>query len=104
MPVFHHLPKVHKGLSPLVGRPIVAELGFLNERLGEWMDSQLQPLVVGLPGFLRDTKQLLIKLQDFQWKHNYRWITCDVTRLYSRTPHALGIQAVAFLFFFFKES
>lgn len=61
-PIFHHLPKVHKGLNPLTGRPIVAGIGSLNEKLGEWVDSQLQPLTVELPGYLRDTKHLLSKL------------------------------------------
>lgn len=101
MSVFHNLPKVHKGLSPLVGRPIFAGIGSLNERLGEWMNSQLQPMVCNLPGYLRDTKKLLIKLQNFQRKENYRWISCDVTSLYSCIPHHLGIQAVSF---FLKES
>lgn len=95
MPVFHHLPKVHKGLNTLLGRPIVAEIGLLNERLGEWVDSQLQPLVCSLPGFLRDTKQLLNKTQDVPWNDNYRWISCDVASLYSSIPHNLGIQTVA---------
>lgn len=96
MPVFHHLPKFHKGLNPLVGRPIVAGIGSLNELLGEWLDSQLQPMVCNLPGYLRDTKQLLIKLQNFKWRSNYRWISCDVSSLYSCIPHHLGIQAVSF--------
>lgn len=59
MPIFHHLPKLHKGLTPLTGRPIVAGIGSLNERLGQWVDQQLQQLVTELPGYLRDTKQLL---------------------------------------------
>lgn len=49
MPVFHHLPKTHKGLDPLKGRPIVAGIGSLNEHLGLWVDCQLQPLVRSLP-------------------------------------------------------
>lgn len=95
MPIFHHLPKVHKGLQPLTGRPIVAGIGSLNERLGEWVDSQLQPLATSLPGYLRDTKQLLSKLHHLRWESGYRWISCDVTSLYSSIPHNLGIQAVA---------
>lgn len=64
MPIFHYLPKLHKGLTPLTGRPIVAGIGFLNELLGQWVDEQLQPLIVESPGYLRDTKQLLFKLQN----------------------------------------
>ena len=101
MPIFHHLPKIHKGLCPLVGRPIVAGIGSLNERLGDWVDSQLQPLVLSLPGYLRDTKDLLNKLHEFAWSDHYRWISCDVTSLYSSIPHHLGIEAVKV---FLKES
>lgn len=61
MPIFHHLPKVHKDLSPLTGRPIVAGIGSLNEHLGHWVDQQLQPLVMEMPSFLHDSKQLLVK-------------------------------------------
>ena len=95
MPVFHHLPKDHKGLTPLVGRPMVAGIGSLNERLGEWLDRQLQPLVVDLPGYLKDTNQLLRKLNQFQWHESYRWISSDVVSLYSSIPHHLGVRAVA---------
>lgn len=31
MTVFYHLPKTHKGLDPLVGRPIASGIGSLNE-------------------------------------------------------------------------
>ena len=101
MPVFHHLPKIHKGLVPLTGRPIVAGIGSLNERLGEWVDGRLQPLVSVLPGYLRDTKHLLCKLSGVPWQHGYRWMSYDVCSLYSSIPHDLGLQAVSH---FLKES
>lgn len=72
IPVFHHLPKVHKGLIPLTGRPIVAGIGSLNECLSHWVDQQLQPLVVELPGFVKDTTHLLSQLRDFVWREDYR--------------------------------
>lgn len=50
MPVFHPMPKVHKGLNPLVGRTILAGIDSLNERLSQWVDHQLQPMVIELPG------------------------------------------------------
>lgn len=40
-------------------------------------------------------------MQNFQWRDNYRWISCDVTILYSCIPHHLGLQAVSF---FLKKS
>lgn len=74
MPIFNHLPKIFKGCGPLRGRPIVADIGSLNESLGQWLDHQLQPLVVKLPGYLRDTKQLLVKLKDFEWNDGLKWL------------------------------
>lgn len=93
-PVFHHLPKTHKGLSPLMGHPIIAGTGSLNENLGFWVDCQLQPLVKQLPSYLRDTKQLLNQYDHMQWVEGDIWITCDVSSLYSFKPHALGLRAV----------
>lgn len=34
VPLFHHLPKVHKADIPVKGHPIVAGIGSLLERLG----------------------------------------------------------------------
>ena len=51
--------------------------------------------MVDLPGYLKDTKQLLTKFNHFQWQECYRWISCDVASLYSSIPHHLGIRAVA---------
>lgn len=96
MPIFHNLPNVHKGCNPLLSRPMVAGIGSLNERLGEWIDHQLQPLVSALPGFIRDTKQLLTDVQNFKWDPDLVWITCNVASLYCSIPHSLGIQAVAY--------
>lgn len=59
VPIFHHLPKIHKGLDPLCGRLIVLGIGSLSERLEQWMDGQLQPTVHSLPSYLRDANHLL---------------------------------------------
>lgn len=69
-PIFHHLPKTHKGLHPLHERPIIAGIGSLNEKLGEWLDSVLQPLVCSLLSFLKDTNHLLSVGKDMTWDDN----------------------------------
>ncbi|XP_068098889.1 uncharacterized protein [Hyperolius riggenbachi] len=96
VPIFHHLPKVHKPDVPPRGRPIVAGIGSLGERLGQWVDSCLQPLVRRLPGFLRDTTHLLNSLESLEWSNHYTWVTMDVTALYSSIPHGLALKALDF--------
>lgn len=59
LPTFYPLLKVHKDLNPLHGKPIINGIGSHNERINQWLDGQLQPLVYDLPGFLRDTNPLL---------------------------------------------
>lgn len=95
-PIFHHLPKKHKGLDPLVGRLIVAEIGSLNENFGLWVDCQLHPLVKLLPSYLRDIKQLLNLCDKIECVEGDVWITCDVSSLYSSIPHAFGLRAVEY--------
>lgn len=65
---FHHLPKTHKGLDPLYGRPIVAGISSLNERLRQWLDGQLHPIVSSLPSFLKDTNHLLNAMREVVWR------------------------------------
>eukprot|EP00079_Xenopus_tropicalis_P025906 XP_012819539.1 PREDICTED: uncharacterized protein LOC101732444 [Xenopus tropicalis] len=54
--IFHHLPKIHKKERPPVGRPIIAGIGSLGENLCEFIDHFLQPLVLRLPSYLRDSE------------------------------------------------
>lgn len=94
IPVFHHLPKLHK--TPVQGRPIVAGIGSRFERLGHWVDQFLQPLVERLPGYIKDIAAVLNNLQNIQWLDNYSWMSLDVKSLYSCIPHELALEALRF--------
>jgi len=56
---FYHLPKIHKPGNP--GRPIVSSSGTHTECISEFVDHHLQPLVVQIPSYLKDTKDFLQK-------------------------------------------
>ncbi|XP_031747711.1 uncharacterized protein LOC116406864 [Xenopus tropicalis] len=95
--IFHHLPKIHKKERPPVGRPIIAGIGSLGENLCEFIDHFLQPLVLRLPSYLRDSGHLLHSLDNYQWNSpNLKWASIDVASLYSCIPHDLGLQAIEF--------
>ncbi|XP_053568805.1 TRPM8 channel-associated factor homolog [Bombina bombina] len=95
-PVFNFLPKVHKSLIDVKGRPIISGIGSILEPMSQWLDSILQPMVSKLPSYLRDTKQLLIELESVVWQSQYSWLSIDVTSLYSSIPHDKGLEAIAF--------
>lgn len=93
-PVFHGLPKVHKNMFPPPLRPIIAGIGSLCEKLSQWVDIHLQPIVQSRPGFLRDSKQVLQYFENATWKESYSWMTLDVTSLYSCFSHSVALHAL----------
>uniref|UniRef100_A0A803JUF4 Reverse transcriptase domain-containing protein n=1 Tax=Xenopus tropicalis TaxID=8364 RepID=A0A803JUF4_XENTR len=95
-PVFHVLPKVHKSLDNVKGRPIVASIGSLSENLSCYIDRLLRPLVESLPSYIRDTTMCINQIQHLKWKPSYRWFTMDVVSLYSSIDHSLGLQAIGY--------
>ncbi|KAJ1180319.1 hypothetical protein NDU88_005541 [Pleurodeles waltl] len=77
-PYFYCLPKIHKGILPPPGHPIVSGIGSVLEPLSTFCDSFLQPLVKGSSTYLKDTKDVLnlieiinstIQVQVLELKH-----------------------------------
>lgn len=73
----------------------------LGERLGQWIDIFLQPLVQSLPGFLKDTgdtiakiQDITSKIQDITWSANFSWLSCDVVALYPSIPHDQALMVL----------
>ncbi len=56
---FYHQPKIHKSSVPVPGRPIVSSCGTPTERISEYVDFLLQPLVALTPPYLTDTTDFL---------------------------------------------
>ena len=78
---FYHLPKLHKPGNP--GRPIVSSSGAPTERISEFVDYHLQPLVIQLPSYLRDTKEFLRRISNLDpshWTASYSpWMSAPCT-------------------------
>lgn len=91
---FYSLPKIHKNSTKLTGRPIVSGNGAISENLSRVIDAHLQPLVLSLPSFVRDTIQFLHLINDLRIPDNAILVTIDVEALYSSIPHSLGLAAV----------
>ncbi|CAJ0967291.1 unnamed protein product [Ranitomeya imitator] len=93
---FYALPKVHKGYHPLKGRPIVSGVDSLTQNCGLYVDQVLCPFVTAMPSYLRDTSDLLLKLEGVNLGRD-TWLTSiDIEALYSSIPHWAGIEGVRF--------
>ncbi|KAM8967064.1 collagen alpha-6(VI) chain [Pelodytes ibericus] len=92
--VFYFLPKIHKNPLNPPGRPIISGIDSLTSNTSQYVDYFLQKYVPLAPSYIRDTKQILSILNDFQWSDEFLWATVDVTSLYTVIAHDKGISAV----------
>ena len=56
---FYLLPKIHKSKTNPPGRPIMSGNGHPTEWISAWVDYKIQPLMLKLSTFVRDTTDLL---------------------------------------------
>ena len=90
---FYILPKIHKPGNP--GRPIVSSNSHPTERISQFVDYHLQPLVHKLPSFVKDTNDFLNKLLTIgNLPADSLLVTLDVSSLYTNIPHNEGIMLV----------
>ena len=56
---FYLLPKIHKNVIPPPGRPIVSANSCPTERISQFVDHFIQPIVPTLPAYIRDSGHFL---------------------------------------------
>ncbi len=95
-PLFYLLPKIHKGITPPPGRPILSANDSPTERISQFVDFFLRPLVELLPSYIRDTTDLIVKLAAKGTPPpNCLLVTLDVISLYPSIPILDGLRACA---------
>ena len=57
------LPKIYKGLCKVPGRPVISSCGTPTEKVSEFLDYHLQPIMKQGDSYLRDTGDFLAKLK-----------------------------------------
>ena len=68
--------------------------GHPTERISQFVDYHLKPLVQTLPSYIKDTTHFLLKLQEpGTLPSNAILVTLDVSSLYTNIPHKEGIEA-----------
>lgn len=93
---FYTLPKIHKGLMPLRGRPIVSGVDCLSQNASIYVDHILQSFVKALPSHIRDTPDLIKKIEGITVDGDAKLASIDVEALYSSIPHSWGLKAVEY--------
>ena len=91
---FYLLPKIHKGKLPPPGRPIVSANECPTERISQFVDHFIQPIVPTLRSYIKDSGHFLNILSDLKLTSDTILCTLDVTSLYTNIPNDEGITAV----------
>ena len=94
-PNFYLLPKIHKNKLPPPGRPIVSANGCPSERISQFVDHFIQPLVHKLPSYLRDSTHFINTIKDLKLPPDAIIASLDVTSLYTNIPNQEGISAAS---------
>jgi len=89
------LPKIHKRLQDVPGRPIISNCGAPTEKASEFLDYHLKPLMQAGKSYIRDSGHFLSRLKDLgDIPEGAILVTADVVGLYPSIPHIDGLEAL----------
>ena len=92
---FYLLPKIHKRLNSVPGRPVISNCGFFTENISEFLDFHLQPLGKKFKSYIKDTNHFLQKIYNLgELPEDAILCTVDVVGLYPSIPHEEGLEAL----------
>ena len=87
---------MRKRLENVPGRPVVSNCGTATERISEFVDFHLQPIVAELPHIIKDTDDFLKRLKELkEVPEGAILCTMDVVGLYPHIPHEEGLESMA---------
>ena len=95
IPRFYLLPKIHKRLHNVPGRPVISNCGYYTENISSFLDYHLKPLAKKVESYIKDTNHFLKKLKELgSLPKNAILCTIDVVGLYPNIPHKEGLASI----------
>ena len=89
------LPKIHKRLYNVPGRPVISNCGTPTEKASEFLDSQLKPIMQKSWSYIKDSGDFIDKIKGIKnIPENALQVTADVVGLYPSIPHNAGLEAL----------
>ena len=87
------LPKICKDIENPPGRPIVSGSGGPTEKISQFVDHFIGPLVLLSESYIRDSTHIINILNKSKMLPEILLCTLDITSLYTNIPHNEGIQS-----------
>ena len=92
---FYLLPKIHKRLCNVPGRPIISNCGTPTDKVSEFLDHHLKPIMQEGWSYIKDTEDYLKKVQNMgKSPQESLLVTVDVVGLYPSIPHNAGLKVL----------
>ena len=92
----YFLPKIHKRLYNEAGRPVISNYGTPTEKMSEYLDYHVKPIMCLAKSYIRDTSDFFKRLKEFgSVSKNGLLVTADVVGLYPSIPHKDVLEALS---------
>jgi hypothetical protein len=88
----YFIPKIHK--SPIALRPICASIGSSTYIASKYLDIVLQPIMKNIKSFIKNSSELVCKLESLQFSPNCYLLEADVENLYPSIIINDGLQSL----------
>ena len=89
------LPKIDKRLSDVPGRPVISNCGMPTEKVSEFLDYELKPVIQKGKSYIRDSGHFLENIKNIStFPENAILVMADVVGLYPSIPHPAGLSAL----------
>ena len=89
------LPKIHKRLFDVPGRPVISNCGTPTEKCSEFLDHHLKKVMQKGCSYIKDSSDLIKKINNLvSIPENIILVTVDVVGLYPSIPHEVGLRAL----------
>ena len=91
----YFLPKVHKKVFNVSGRPVISYCGIPTEKAPKFLDHHLKPVMQSSSSYIKHSGDFLKKIKQIgNVRENSILVTADVVGLYPSIPHELGLKAL----------
>ena len=88
------LPKIHKRLYEVPGRPVISNCGAPTEKVSEFLDFHLKSIMQEGASYIKDTTDFQEKVKSLRVPKDAFLVTADVVGLYPNIPHEAGLKSL----------
>ena len=89
------LPKIHKRLPNVPGRPVISNCGTPTEKTSEFLDYHLKPIMQKGKSYIKDSGDFINKIKSIEnIPEGSILVTADGVGLYPSIPHEAGLNAL----------